>query len=438
MRDGVLFVGGLGLLGCTGEQGVSWIREPRDPQPSDSSSPLDPETYPPLGTECDPVITVPGSPGTAPDPHAEVYGAAPQPGAVRLGWPSNDPSRSVAFLWRTDLDTLATVVEFGSGGRLEERVEGSSFVFGTDLDGTGGYRIHEVRLCEGLEPGRTYRYRVGGDGAFSEMFTFTTPREPGTFDTFRVAFAGDSRGAYEDWAQIVHLMDSHDPDFMVFNGDAVNSGTSQAEWDAWFRAIGGIGARIPILLVHGNHEALSDHFFAQVAQPGNEQWFTVKYGNLHLVALNDTPSWSSDDLEEQAVYIDRSFAEGDPDALRMAVHHQGMFAACNTHGSNESLRDLWVPRFDRNGVRLVLNSHNHIYERSVPIRDGVAVEPAAGATYVTTGGAGGPLYTGFDASAWFGQVAVPVHHYGIADFGPGGVRIMVLSPSGDVIDDFRL
>jgi hypothetical protein len=415
---------------------------PEPPEPRQTSRTADTATgtatgdtagpLPPIGDECDPVITVPGDEAAAVDAHAEVYGAEPLPREVRLGLPSNDPSRGVGFLWRTSADTLATVVEIGTeDGEPVKRIEGVSYL----LD-EGGPRIHEVRLCDGLVPGHAYRYRVGGDGGFSPFHTFRTPGEPGAFDTFRVGFLGDSRGAYEQWSQLVHLLDAQDPDLIVFTGDAVESGTNQAEWDAWFRGLGDIPARVPIVFAHGNHEYLSQRYFAQVMLPGNEQWFTVKFGSLHLVVLNDTVDWGSDDLVVQADYIDRSFAEAAPGAIGAAAHHQGMYATCTTHRSNTSLRDLWVPRYDAHGVRLVFNGHNHLYERSVPIRHGVEVPPAAGATYITSGGAGGPLYPNFDPTEWFAHTAVAKHHYGVADFGPDGIHVVVRDPAGNVIDVF--
>lgn len=391
-----------------------------------------PEPLGPIGTECDPVIRVPGDDTALTDPHAEVYGPGASPAMVHLGWPSNDPSVSVSFLWRTDLATRATAVEFGSDGTLDQRVEGVSFTFGTD----DAYRIHEIRLCDGLQPGTTYRYRVGGDGAWSDMYTFSTPAPPGTFDTFRFAFVGDSRGAYEDWSQVIHAADAYAPDFVVFTGDAVGFGGNQDEWDGWYRALGTVATRIPIISAHGNHEGLSENYFAQVGLPGNEQWFTIKYGNLHLVVLNDTPASFTEDLDFQADYIDRSFAEAVPGAVGVAAHHQGIYATCTTHRSNESLRADWAPKYDANHVRMVLNGHNHIYERSVPIHEGVEVQPLAGTTYVTSGGAGATLYPGFDGTEWFGAVANPVHHYGIVDFSPGQIDVVVRDMTGNVIDAF--
>jgi hypothetical protein len=71
------------------------------------------------------------------------------------------------------------------------------------------------------------------------------------------------------------------------------------------------------------------------------------------------------------------------------------------HGSEGGARQFFVPLFDSYSVDLVINGHNHIYERTDPLRGGVAtpapigatVRPAAeGTTYIAAGGAGVGLY----------------------------------------------
>lgn len=389
--------------------------------------------------DCDPMVLVPAITGGASvealaDPHSDTFGASPEPVRVRYQWPSSDPSTSAAFLWATDVDTLATVVEYGVGDELTERVEGASYRYGGLSDGEGDYRIHEVRLCGLVEPGTTYSYRVGGEGHWSETYQFTTPGAPGTFDTFRVAISGDSRGAYETWGTLLATMDSHDPDFFMFSGDMVELGVNQYEWDAWFDAAGDLFARKVMVPAHGNHEFLAVHYFAQFALPSPEEWFHIDYGDLTLVSLNDTVR----DLEyldnEQVALIDGAFADN-TEGWRIAMHHQSIYSTCTTHGSYDSLRDIWEPAFDRNDVHLVFAGHNHIYERSVPIRDGEEVGVDAGTTYFVSGGAGAPLYTGVDKQ-WFGSVANPIEHYLIADFGPDEVTVTARDLAGNVLDEF--
>lgn len=399
------------------------------------------EDGPVLVDECDPVVT-PASPlldtdGGPVQAHEDTFGTErPDPFHVHLGWPASDPSRSISILWRTDVDTLASVVEYGVDGKLTERVETVSFLYGGASAGEGPLRIHELKLCGDLEPNTTYSYRVGGEGHWSDTFTFTTPGEPGSFDSYRIGFIGDSRGAHETWDDLLAQMESHSPDFYVFGGDMVDLGPSQADWDAWFDAAGTVFAENVLVPAHGNHEFLAVHYFAQFSLPNNEEWFSLRYGNLHLVSLNDVVRSSDQIGTDQVAYLDDVFTEHDSD-WQIAVHHQAMYSASDRHGSNLTLRELWAPKFDQHGVDLVVAGHNHLYERSVPIKGDAQSTEADGTTYIVTGGAGAPIYSGLE-DHWFTEVANPIEHFVIGDFGPTGATFEVYDRSDNLIDSFTL
>ncbi len=385
-----------------------------------------------------PTGNLPGQPLPA-TPHQASLGAAPTPYSVHLGIPERDLSRSVSMVWNTDTATLSSLVEFGPADGFPdnaEQVEGASFLYGGGVVGEGPNRVHEVRLCERLTPGTTYSYRVGGQGAWSPIYSFTTPGAPGSFSSFRVAMAGDSRGAYATWASLLAAMDSHQPDLILFSGDMVELGVNQEEWDRWFEATGDILARRILVPAHGNHEFLAQHYFALWSLPEPEEYFAVDWGDALILALNDTVRDSNSISTTQAQFLERELAASAA-PTRIALHHQPAYSTCTTHGSDLDLRLDWSPIFENNGVDFVLAGHNHIYERSVPIANGRQVEPGQGTVYLVSGGAGAPLYTNVEGE-WFGAVASPQEHYIIADFGPDSIEFVVRGLSGEVIDRFSL
>ncbi|RME26926.1 MAG: metallophosphoesterase family protein [Deltaproteobacteria bacterium] len=393
--------------------------------------------------DCDPAVTIPWAASSDPipaEPHADSFGSnAPDPFHVHLQWPARDTSRSVAMLWRTDVDTLASVVEFGPADGFPDnatRVEGYSFRYGGPAAGEGDQRIHEVRLCGLMEPGTTYSYRVGGDGHWSDTYTYAAPGAPGSFDSFRVAILGDSRGNYATWGQVLAAAAERQPDFIIFNGDMVDIGSLQSQWDDWFEATGDVLAHTVLVPAHGNHEFLAQHYFAQFAAPGNEEWFALDYGPLLLLTLNDTVRDSADISDVQRKFIESELAGTDA-TWKIASHHHTAYSICSTHGSDLDVRAAWSPAFEDGGVQLVTAGHNHTYERSVPIKDGVEVAPGQGTVYLVTGGAGAPLYTGTDPD-WFNAVSDPIEHYVIADVGPDSMDVVVRDIDDNVIDEFSL
>jgi ABC-type sugar transport system ATPase subunit len=122
---------------------------------------------------------------------------------------------------------------------------------------------------------------------------------------------------------------------------------------------------------------------------------------------------------------------------RVAMHHQPLYSTCTTHGSNVELRDLWAPLFEDGDVALVLAGHNHIYERSVPIKAGQERPPGEGTVYLVSGGAGAPLYPNSEAE-WFGAVANPIEHYVIADFLDDRIELVARDLSGNIIDQVTI
>ncbi len=83
--------------------------------------------------------------------------------------------------------------------------------------------------------------------------------------------------------------------------------------------------------------------------------------------------------------------------------HHCAFSSCVVHGCDGGVEKYFVPAFDTYSVDLVINGHNHIYERTYPIKGGSAVSTnvpiggswnsANGTTYITAGGAGESLYS---------------------------------------------
>lgn len=360
------------------------------------------------------------------DPHADVYGAAPTPSQTHLGW-IGDPSSSVAILWRTDADTLATRVEIGTNPSFGTTVDGASFPLSTDpADG----RVHEARIC-GLAAATTWHYRVGGDGGWSPTYTFTTAPPPGSDDPVVFGVAGDTRGGTATWAQILAGMASHGVEFRLFTGDAVTTGSTVSQWDAWYAAGVGYQESVPTILAHGNHEGLSQAHFALTAAPGNEEWFSFDYGDAHFSALNDTVG-STADWAAQASWLADDLA-ATRRTWKIVFHHKPAYSGCRPNGEDANVRTYFVPVEEAGGVQLDLAGHNHNYERTVPLLGGVEVPQIDGVTYVVTAGGGAPLYDNNQGHAYTATF-VETQHYVIGTLAGGNLTLTAYDLAGNVLD----
>ncbi|AXK36079.1 phosphoesterase [Streptomyces armeniacus] len=292
---------------------------------------------------------------------------------------------------------------------------------------------------DGLRPGTTYYYGVGHDGfdptapdRLATLGSFTTaPAEPG--DPFVFTAFGDQGVSYQALANDQLLL-GQNPSFHLHAGDicyADETGHGERDdtydarvWDQFLAQTESVAARVPWMVTTGNHDM--EAWYSPNGYGGQSaRWslpatgpdaknapgvYAFRYGNVGVVALdaNDV----SYEIPANRGYTDGAQtrwlgarlrelrAAGDIDFVVVFFHHCAY--STSTHASDGGVREEWVPLFDRHQVDLVINGHNHVYERTDPVRGdkptralpvGGSTEPARdGTVYVTAGGGGKKLY----------------------------------------------
>jgi hypothetical protein len=388
---------------------------------------------------------------------------------------AGDPSSSFAVNWRSDAETLATRLLYGTSraqvaaatGRTEHvRLQAGHSLLYRGKNDPDATRLHEVHVC-GLKHSTTYFYKVGGPGAFSQVQAVTTAPAPGSTSPFRFGVSGDARDSASVFALIQKGMRDAGAAFELFTGDAVLAGNRQVQWNAFFQAsasgtsVQDVLASTPFMVVNGNHEGLSVNYLAQFAMPQRpnaaspahgEDWYSFDYGNAHFIALNDTTA-SLAMLEEETAWLDDNLSQLDRKKTPWVIvyHHRPPYSCGANHGSDLAIRQRWQPIFDRYGVDLVVNGHEHQYERSKPIRgrtdagDGIVVNagPAdklrggVGTVYIVSAGAGAGLY-GVNRSCPHTQIIEQSYHYIVADVAGGKLSLKTYRLDGSVLDQFTI
>jgi hypothetical protein len=340
-----------------------------------------------------------------------------------------DAARSMRLAWATPGNVGGLVAEIGPTAQL-----GQPVAVETRTAPGYGVRYHHA-LAEGLQPGTTYHYRMAHAGGAS---TGTFRTAPAQAERFRFVTFGD-QGASAAAAAVDRVVTGVNPALVFVVGDlsyaSTTGGTDAAStpasvshpiWDGWL----GLWSQsskgsVPWLAGVGNHEIEDgmgplgyDGYLARVPLPGNgpsgvpTAW-TARYGNVAFVNLDGNDV--SDEIARlrgwtggaQTKWLAATLAalRKDPviDWIVVGFHH---CAYCSNvvHGSDGGVRRLWDPLFDQHGVDLVVNGHNHCYERAHPIRAGKVVDqlqPGAtwsssqGTTYLTAGGGGQVAYPTF-------------------------------------------
>jgi hypothetical protein len=323
------------------------------------------------------------------------------PSQVRLAF-GNDPSTSVRIMWQTSGAT-ETIAEYGETPALGQVAYG--YLVSYSLQ-TGV--LHEVTLT-GLRPGTLYYYRVGDPNAgFSPVYTFrTAPQRPTAF-TF-TAFGDDGTSAAA--RQNIQNVLMHNPVFHLHLGDLSYANGVQAIWDTYLNQIQPLTSRIPMMITLGNHEWEDEvgigyeAVLARFAMPGENNYnvnYVFDYGNVRFIAFNSDwyqRSSASRTAMRQWLQTVLSDARANP-CIRWVIvfQHHPLFGSEARRGYNTLLINALQPLFDQYKVDLVLQGHDHLYERTYPLRNSIPVSNSLdtylqgeGTLYITCGGGGATL-----------------------------------------------
>jgi hypothetical protein len=383
------------------------------------------------------IVTVAGA--EAPHDGGTTIGTNPDPVRVHLGF-GGDPTTSIAILWSTDEATDVSAVKYGEGAALDQTASGATFRYIAGIGGVGDtVRMHEAHLC-GLTPDTQYSYQVGAEGHYSATYTFRTAPDIGADPSaeVRIAIVGDSRTGYDKWAQVASEIQAKGVDMVMFSGDAVTLGQVQDEWDMFFDAAGDLAANTAMVSAMGNHDLDSVNYYSEFAMPGDEENYSYDYGHAHMTVLNDSPLDLADLTGSTATYLDQDLT-ATTQTWKILNHHRPFWSSGTSHGGDSTLRGDWGPTVDAHHVDLVVNGHDHIYERSKPMNgETPVVDPANGTIYVVSGGAGANLY-GVDAGNFWTEVAESTYSYGILTIGPTMLTLEEFRPGESTpFDTFTL
>ena len=218
-------------------------------------------------------------------------------------------------------------------------------------------------------------------------------------------------------------------DALVTTGDNVYpDGSAGHLQEAWTDPYGWVqDAGIPVIASLGNHDRETDAG-AQVADALGmpADWYVQRIGQVDVIVLD---VGQVADPDQTAFLHDALTASAAP--WQVVVFHEPVYS-CSKHGSTPEVQDAWLSTLQADGADLVLNGHDHAYER---------FSSDGGPTYVVTGGGGAPLYAIHDCWANTPQplVAASVFNFLTIDATSSSLDVTAIEvPGGTAIDRFTL
>ncbi len=281
---------------------------------------------------------------------------------------------SVSIRWQTDIYSVGKVYYGVSVDSL----------FLEKLESENKKVEHEV-LLSGLMPNTKYYYSVeGNSGGNSNQFFITAP-EVGSKDSVRIwviadfgqKSSKDNKRREETVAVWKEFNNGYHADFVLSLGDQTEDDTRFQLQHNFFSQLEEVFQVSPFYTAEGNHDNHDDVeiYYRTFTLPKDgecggeasctEDYYSFNYANIHVVVL-------STEIKDfgggkQAEWLKNDLEKNNQDWLIACVHrpmHSGGHHKSNTDPSAIKEKKYWLPILEDYGVDLVLQGHNHIYERS--------------------------------------------------------------------------
>lgn len=361
----------------------------------------------------------------------------PSGGATLLRGPYlQDVSDSAAtVIWRT---TAAT-----TGGLSIGPADAPASV--RQIGETQAATDHVLRV-DGLRPNTIYRYQVlAGGAAASAEIEFRTAPTPGAPDPFTFAVWGDSGCGCPAQMAVAGQIARTQPNLLLHTGDLIYE-TGQAEgYDPFFFSpYSPTLATAPFYPVLGNHDDLTANgapWLETFVLPGGASDHTTRYysfnwGNAHFIALDSEEDYGPTSRQYNWLLADLASPAAQSATWRFAYFHRPPYSSGYGHGSSFTLRETWSPLFERFGVDVVFNGHEHNYERTTPRRDYAALGGTHPVVYVVTGGGGKQEYNvGHQEWTAFSEM---VYHFVQVHIDGPHLKLEAIDENGKVFDQMEL
>jgi hypothetical protein len=155
-------------------------------------------------------------------------------------------------------------------------------------------------------------------------------------------------------------------------------------------------------------------------------WYSTTLGDAELIVLDANRPTDP----EQVAWLEQTL-QASRAPWKIAVFHQPAFS-CSTHATTPEVVAAWVPLFEAHGVDLVLNGHDHNYQRFEPRHD---------VTYIVSGGGGARLYEIEACEHGEPPLAAgndDAHSFIAVEGSHTRLHLQAISENGDILDEIAL
>ena len=337
--------------------------------------------------------------------------AAAEPTDVVLLVGADDSHRTVA--WYSDAasaDAEATpTLEWAPASALSGDTfpaDAASAVEPYDSGDTHDGRVYHHATMDGLEADTEYAYRVGAEGAWSDVRTFATGTDSGleaiVVGDPQLGASGDIDADRAGWEATLAAAREQVPgaQLLMSLGDQVDSAANEDQYRALLDPLAATG--LPLATVPGNHDEGSGAYATHLPMPhtGERQdhWYVA--GDVLVIGLDSNGL----DVDAMDAAIGTALAEaGDQADWHVVAFHHTAFGVAQHSNEPEvvDFRGAIAPVLSEHGIDVALMGHDHTYARThlmdgrTPVEspDAAQVHPEQGEVlYLTLNSSSGSKY----------------------------------------------
>lgn len=317
-----------------------------------------------------------------------------------------------------------------------------------------------VAKFDKLQRGEVYEYSIANRGFLSDHAVTSGPHmvriTPSRDATIRFLAFGDSGIGSNTQAKLAKRMVAQRPDVVIHTGDLIYPAGAEKDYvPNFYRPYHDLIASAIFMPSLGNHDVATQKgapFLHQFILPENgprdiepERNYWFDYGPVRFVALDTNLDAGGGAITHQqmkttiADWLRKTMTECDA-KWRVVYFHQPFYTG-SAHSAESSayVKEAYLDVFDETGVDLVLCGHNHLYERTAPMRHDKIVSPGEGIIYVTTGAGGAQRYPeGETPPDYIVKSEDAQFSFSSIDASPTTLKFRQLGQSGTPIDEFTL
>lgn len=316
---------------------------------------------------------------------AKTVPAPPKPGAPRGLHVSftADPKTTRAVTWFTDgLEPAASVLQYGpvTPGMNAEQIQSAPLPASTAASTGQIYGVeaitHRAQMTA-LDPALPIRYRVGSD---ADGWSPVQVLAPGSIGKFRFAHFGD-HGMTDYSRATVRSVLARNPDFFLLAGDLSYANGDQTQWHPYYDLLEPLAAQVPMMCAPGNHEDEDNGGLAyksRMTQSGAGTYYSFDYNNVHFLVSTAGCLVSDGTLAQELLFMEADLAQavlrrarGEIDYIMVVQHFTTWTDEDGRSPANPTLVALEEHILLRYGVDMLINGHDHEYQRSVPFAFGL-------------------------------------------------------------------